>query len=153
MYGARRMAEKEYRHLSPVLQRLAKKTGIPTPALYYIDADVPNAFATGRSPQHAAVAVTRGLLERLTTREVEAVLAHELTHVKHRDTLVSVMAATLAGALTWVAYAFAFGDKENRSVFSYLLLFVLAPLAASLIQLSISRSREYLADQGGAKLA
>ncbi len=154
MYGAKRISSgKEYKKLNPILERLARKAGIPKPPLYYVNTDAPNAFATGRSTKKAAVAVTRGLLEKLDEGEVEAVLAHELSHVKHRDTLIATMAATLAGAMTWLAYSFMFGDKENRGIFSYLLLFILAPLAATLIQLSITRSREYLADTGGAKLA
>ncbi|MBI2970817.1 MAG: M48 family metalloprotease [Candidatus Aenigmarchaeota archaeon] len=155
MYGAKKMdaKSKEYKELNPILERLAKKAGIPKPPVYLVRTDVPNAFATGRSQQHAAVAVTKGLLETLSNKEIEGVLAHELSHVKHRDTLVATMAATLAGALTWIGYSFFFGNDENRSIFSYMLLFILAPLAATLIQLSITRSREYLADRGGAQIA
>ncbi len=150
LYGAKPYDNKK---VGAMISRLAKKHDMPKPKLYYVDTDTPNAFATGRSPKRSAVAVTRGLLERLNDDEVEAVLAHELSHVKHRDTLVSTMAATLGGALTWLAYLFWFGsDNENKNIISYLMLFILAPLAAMLIRLSISRSREYLADQGGAKI-
>lgn len=150
LYGAKPYENKK---LQAIIDKLAKKHDIPKPKLYYVDTDTPNAFATGRSPKRAAVAVTKGLMDKLSDDEVEAVLAHELSHVKHRDTLVSTMAATLGGALTWFAYIFWFSDDEGRNIISYLLLFILAPLAAMLIRLSISRSREYLADQGGAKIA
>ena len=150
LYRARPHKDKK---LHAMIGKLARKHDIPEPKLYFVDTDVPNAFATGRSPKRSAVAVTRGLMEKLDDKEVEAVLAHELSHVKHRDTLVSTMAATLGGALTWLAYLFWFGDNENRNIVSYLLLFILAPLAAMLIRLSITRSREYLADRGGAQIA
>ena len=152
IYRAKKVNTNEYKKTDAVLAKLAKKSGIPKPPLYFVDNDVPNAFATGRSHNHSAVAVTRGLLEKLDDDEVEAVLAHEISHIKHRDTLVSTMAATLAGALTWLAYIFYFGNNENRGIFSYILLFFLAPIAATLIRLSISRNREYLADLGGAKI-
>ena len=151
LYGAKPY---ENRKLMAVIDKLAKKHGIPKPKLYFVNTDVPNAFATGRSPKRSAVAVTRGLMDKLDDSEVEAVLAHELSHVKHRDTLVSTMAATLGGALTWFAYLFWFGsDERNRNALSYVLLFILAPLAAMLVRLSITRSREYLADRGGAGIA
>ncbi len=151
LYGAKPYDDKK---LLSMIEKLSKKHDIPKPKLYFVDIDVPNAFATGRSPKRSAVAVTRGLMEKLDNNEVEAVLAHELSHVKHRDTLVSTMAATLGGALTWLAYLFWFGgDDEGKNVISYLLLFILAPLAAMLIRLSITRSREYLADRGGAQIA
>ncbi len=143
----------ENKKLRLMIDKLAKKHDIPKPKLYFVDTDVPNAFATGRSPKHSAVAVTRGLIDKLNDGEVEAVLAHELSHVKHRDTLVSTMAATIGGAITWLAYMFWFGSDENRNIISYLLLFILAPLAAMMIRLSITRSREYLADRGGAQIA
>lgn len=151
IYRAKR-AGNEYKKIDEMIVRISKKSGIPKPPLYFVDTDVPNAFATGRSYKHSAVAVTKGLLEKLDDDEIEAVLAHEISHIKHRDTLVSTMAATLAGALTWLAYVFYFGNNENRGIFSYILLFFLAPLAATLIRLSISRNREYMADLGGAKI-
>ncbi len=151
LYGAKPYDNKD---LKGMIKKLSKKHDIPEPKLYLVDTDVPNAFATGRSPKRSAVAVTRGLMNKLDDDEVEAVLAHELSHVKHRDTLVGTMAATLGGALTWLAYLFWFGgDDEGKNVISYLLLFMLAPLAAMLIRLSITRSREYLADRGGATIA
>ena len=151
LYRAKPYENKKLRNM---IDKLAKKHGIPKPKLYFVDTDVPNAFATGRSPKRSAVAVTRGLMDKLTDDEVEAVLAHELSHVKHRDTLVSTMAATIGGALTWLAYLFWFSsDDKGKNIVSYLLLFILAPLAAMLIRLSITRSREYLADQGGAKIS
>ena len=152
LYRAKR-AGNEHKKIDAMLERIAKKSGIPKPPLYFVDTDVPNAFATGRSYKHSAVAVTKGLLNKLDDDEIEAVLAHEVSHIKHHDTLVSTMAATLAGALTWMAYMFYFGSEERRSILSYVLLFILAPLAATLIRLAISRNREYLADLGGAKIA
>ncbi len=149
MYGAKKLEDKK---ISAIVEKLAKKAGIPKPKTYIVNMDVPNAFATGRSPKHSAVAVTRGLLDKLNESETEGVLAHEISHIKNRDTLVQTVAATIAGAISWLAYAFMFGD-EDRNIFSTMLLFVLAPLAATLIQLSISRGREYMADAGGAKLS
>lgn len=153
MYRAKRLSEKEHKDLHAMLERIAKKAGIPKPPLYFIDMDVPNAFATGRNKNHAAVAVTRGLMEKLDSSEVEAVLAHEIGHIKNRDILVSTIAATLAGALTWIAYMFFYGDERNRNALSFVLLFILAPLAATLIRLAISRSRELGADKTGAMLS
>ncbi len=149
MYGAKKLEDKK---INAMIERLAKKAGIPKPKTYIVNMDVPNAFATGRSPKHSAVAVTKGLIDTLNESEIEGVLAHEISHIKNRDTLVQTIAATMAGAISWLAYAFMFGD-EDRNMFSTLLLFVLAPLAATLIQLSISRGREYMADAGGAKLS
>lgn len=149
MYGAKKLEDKK---INAMVERLAKKAGIPKPKTYIVGMDVPNAFATGRSPKHAAVAVTKGLMDKLNESEIEGVLAHELSHIKNRDTLVQTIAATIAGAISWLAYAFMFGD-EDRNIFATMLLFILAPLAASLIQMSISRSREYMADDGGAKIS
>jgi len=150
MYRARKLDDKK---INSMIEKLAKKSGIPKPKTYFVDTDVPNAFATGRSPKHSAVAVTRGLMERLDDDEIEGVLAHEMSHIKNRDTLVSTIAATLAGALTWLAYLFYFGDQRNKNALSFILLFILAPLAASLIRLGISRNREYLADHAGALIS
>ncbi len=135
-----------------IVERIAGKAGIPKPAVYIVDMPVPNAFATGRDTKHAVVAVTKGLVEKLDDKEIEAVLAHEIGHVKNRDTLVATMAATIAGAISWLAYAFYFGDERNRNALSFVMLFVLAPLAATIIQLAISRSREFGADKTGAML-
>lgn len=149
MYGAKKLEDKK---INAIVERLAKKAGIPKPKTYVVGMDAPNAFATGRSPKHSAVAVTKGLVDKLNEKEIEGVLAHEISHIKHRDTLVQTIAATIAGAISWLAYAFMFGD-EDRNIIATLLLFILAPLAATLIQLSISRGREYMADAGGAKLS
>jgi heat shock protein HtpX len=139
--------------INKMIEELAKKAGIPRPKTYIVNTDAPNAFATGRNPKHSAVAVTTGLINNLNDDEVEAVLAHEVSHIKNRDTLVSTIAATIAGALTWLAYIFYYGDERNRNALSFVLLFMLAPLAASLIRLAISRNREYLADHSGALLS
>ncbi len=150
MYRAKKLDNKK---MDAMIEKLAKKSGIPKPKTYLVDTDVPNAFATGRSPKHSAIAVTRGLTEILDEGEVEGVLAHEMSHIKNRDTLVGTVAATLAGALTWLAYLFYFGDERNRNALSFIFLFVLAPLAASLVRLAISRNREYLADHTGALIS
>ena len=136
-----------------IVEKIAKKAEIPAPPLYIVDMDVPNAFATGRNPKHSAVAVTKGLVDTLNDAEIEGVLAHEISHIKNRDTLVSTMAATIAGAISWLAYAFYFGRNEERSPLSFIFLFILAPFAAMLVQLAISRSREYGADKTGATMA
>src|ERR1019366_8763797 len=144
-----------------VVERLTQKIGIPMPKIYVIPTDSPNAFATGRNPQHASVAVTEGILNLLTDEELEGVLAHELGHVKNRDILISSIAATLAGAITMLArmgyWASLFGgmggrDDRDRGGFVGLLMLVLAPIAATLIQLAVSRSREYQADATGAQI-
>jgi len=147
MYRAKKMDDKK---INGIVEKLAKKMGLPKPKTYFIETDVPNAFATGRSPKRSAVAVTKGLMDKLNDEEIEGVLAHEMAHIKNRDTLVSTIAATLAGALTWLAYLFYFGDERNRNALSFIFLFIFAPLAASLIRLAISRNREYLADHTGA---
>ena len=162
MSGAQAIARDENPRLYQVVERLAAKANIPTPKIYFIPTDSPNAFATGRNPSHASVAVTRGILEICTDEEIEGVLAHELGHVKNRDILISAVAATVAGAITMVArmvyYAefFGFGggrsDDRRGGAFSALAMMIVAPLAAMLIQLAISRSREYEADQTGAAI-
>lgn len=140
-----------YPQVERIVQRLAARDGLPMPKLYYVDTPIPNAFATGRSPSHAAVAVTSGIMETLTDDELEAVLAHELGHVKNRDMLVSTVAATVAGAISYLAqFAFYFGgssDDDNSNPLAMLLAVILAPIAAMLIQMAVSRSREYLADE------
>jgi heat shock protein HtpX len=146
-----------------IVERLAGRMGVPIPRLYLVDSDSPNAFATGRNPNHAAVAVTRGVLNLLTDEELEGVLAHELGHVKNRDILTSSVAAMLAGAITYLAsmarWAMIFGgygrdrdDDRGGGGLETLLMLILAPLAATLIQLWISRTREYEADHTGAEL-
>ncbi len=142
-----------------VVASLAQRAALPMPKVYVIPTDAPNAFATGRSPEHAAVAATEGILRILDRTELEGVLAHELSHVRHRDILISSVAATIAAAIMMLSrFAFFFGggssrDDDNRgNVVGALLMMLLAPLAAALIQAAISRSREYAADESGAEL-
>ena len=139
-----------------VVERLTQKAGLPMPRIYVIPTDSPNAFATGRNPRHASVAVTQGILNLLNDEELEGVLAHELGHVNNRDILISSIAATLAGAITYAArFAMFFGgdrDERRGRGLSALVMMILAPLAAMLIQLAVSRSREYQADESGAHL-
>jgi heat shock protein HtpX len=140
------------------VRRLAERAALPMPRVYIIPEMSPNAFATGRNPQHAAVAATEGILRILTDEELEGVLAHELAHVKHRDILISSVAATLAAAIMMVSrFAMFFGgsrdDREGGNPIALLLTIILAPIAAMLIQAAISRSREYDADAGGASIA
>lgn len=161
-YGARPATETDHPSLVRAVRSLAIKANIPEPRVYIIDSDVPNAFATGRNPRHAAVAATRGILNRLNAEELEGVLGHELSHVLHRDILISTIAATLAGAIMMLAHFARWGaifggygsrDSENRSSgFELLAIALFAPLAATLIQLAVSRSREYDADRAGAEL-
>ena len=147
--------------LFDVVDRLAKRAGLPQPRCYVIPDPSPNAFATGRNPQHAAVAATEGVLRLLTDDELEGVLAHELAHVKHRDILISSVAATLAAAIMMISrFAMFFGgsgngrdDRQGSNPFALLATIILAPIAAMLIQAAISRSREYDADAGGALIA
>jgi len=153
IYQAKPLDEKKYKEINEMTENLAEKANIPKPRLYYLDTDTPNAFATGRSPSKGVVAVTRGLIDKLDESEIEGVIAHEIAHIKNRDTLTQAVAATMAGAITWIGHLFFFGDRENRNIFSYLLLFIVAPLAAMLIRLAISRSREYTADRTGAMLS
>ncbi len=159
MYGAQPVGREEAPQLHATVERLAAKAGIPMPRLYVIPSPALNAFATGRSPAHAAVAATSGILQAMSGEELEGVLAHELSHVLNRDTLVSTVAATLAGAIGFVArWAFWFGgfgdrrDREGGNPLAALLALILAPIAAVLVQLAISRSREYGADASGARL-
>jgi len=160
MYRARPVDPTSAPELHAIVSKLAMKAGIPMPRLYVIPDAALNAFATGRSPSHAAVAATEGILRSLSQEELEGVLAHELSHVLNRDTLISTVAATLAGAISFVArlaYWVPIGggrssDDEGRSPLGGLLMLILAPLAAMLIQLAVSRSREYDADASGARL-
>ncbi len=154
--GAQPVSREELPRLYQIVERLCGKTGLPMPKLYVIPTQSPNAFATGRNPQHSAVAVTAGILDILNDEELEGVIAHELGHVRNRDILISSVAATLAGAITMLArMAFWFGgsrDDDNRggSPIVALAMLILAPIAAMLIQMAISRSREYGADETGA---
>ena len=143
-----------YPEVKRIVTELAGRDGLPMPKLYYVDTPIPNAFATGRSPAHAAVAVTSGIMEILSEKELRAVLAHELGHVKNRDMLVSTIAACVAGAVSLIAQMAIFmggSDEEGRgNIFASLAMLFLAPFAAMLIQMAVSRSREYLADEHSA---
>jgi len=146
--------------LVQMVQRLSENARLPMPKVYICPQDAPNAFATGRNPRHAAVAVTHGALKLLSYDELEGVMAHELAHVKNRDTLISCVAATIAGTISYLGYmAFWFGgmgrqnNREGGNPLVGLLLLVLAPIAAALIQMAISRSREFVADAEGARIA
>jgi heat shock protein HtpX len=156
MYRAQPVTREQLPRVYDVVERLAAKINIPVPKIYVIPTDSPNAFATGRNPKHASVAVTEGILKLLDDEELEGVLAHELGHVRNRDILTSSIAATLAGAITMLArMAFWFGtggdDRDRRGGgLSALLMLILAPIAAALIQLAVSRTREYEADASGA---
>jgi heat shock protein HtpX len=155
MYHAQPVGPQEAPEMHQIVERLAMKAGIPMPKLYVIPGPALNAFATGRSPKHAAVAATEGLLKTMTREELEGVLAHELSHVLNRDTLVSTVAATIAGAISWVAHPFMLlggGDDDAPNPIAAIAMMILAPLAAMLIQMAVSRSREYGADDTGAKL-
>ena len=161
-YGARPIEEAQAPRLYAVVRRLAMRAGIPMPRVYLLPTDTPNAFATGRNPQHAAVAVTEGIMRILDEDELEGVLAHELSHVANRDVLISTVAATLAGAITYLAHmaqwSAIFGGRRDdeeggTNPIAAILLAVLAPLAAMLVQMAVSRAREYQADASGARLA
>lgn len=160
--GARPVSREEAPRLYTVMERLAAKGNLPMPKLYVIPQAAPNAFATGRNPSHASVAATEGLLELMNDDELEGVIAHELSHVRNYDILTTSIAATLAGAITWIAqmgrFALIFGgyggdrDRRGGGGLEALLMLIVAPLAALLIQLGISRQREYAADAAGARL-
>jgi heat shock protein HtpX len=158
MYNAQEVDEASSPYLYNIVRELAANAGLPMPRVYIINEDQPNAFATGRNPEHAAVAATSGILRMLTARELRGVMAHELTHVQHRDILISTIAATMAGAISALAnFAMFFGgrDEEGRPVnpLAGILVAILAPLAAMLIQMAISRAREFEADRGGAEIS
>jgi len=159
MYGAQEVDERQAPGLLRIVRDLAGRAGLPMPRVYLIDSDQPNAFATGRNPEHAAVAVTHGLLRTLPENEIAGVLAHELAHVKHYDTLTMTITATLAGAIGMLAnflFFFAGGRNDQRNhplgALGGLVIMLLAPLAATLVQFAISRTREYAADRGGAEI-
>ncbi|WP_136514638.1 zinc metalloprotease HtpX [Geomonas edaphica] len=159
MYGAQEITENENPAFYGMVRRLALQGGLPMPKVYIIPSDSPNAFATGRNPEHAAVAATEGILRILTPEELEGVMAHELSHVANRDILISTIAATIAGAISMLAnmvqWAAIFGsrsDDDEGGGWGGLALAIIAPIAAMLIQLAVSRSREYLADESGARL-
>jgi heat shock protein HtpX len=153
---AREITARDDPALFQMVERLALKAGLPMPRVYVSPAKAPNAFATGRNPHHSAVCVTAGLREMLNDTELQGVIAHELSHIKHRDILISTVAAIVAGAITWIAHMAIFfggGDRDRRgNPIVMILMLILAPLAAGLIQMAISRSREYEADRLGADL-
>ncbi|GAB7026751.1 zinc metalloprotease HtpX [Geotalea toluenoxydans] len=162
MYGAQEITEMENPAFYGMVRRLAIQAGLPMPKVYIIPSESPNAFATGRNPEHAAVAATEGILRILTPEELEGVMAHELSHVKNRDILISTIAATIAGAISMLGnmlqWAAIFGggrhnDEEGGgSAIGGLAMAIVAPIAAMLIQMAVSRSREYMADDSGAKI-
>lgn len=160
MYGAQEITERQHPAFYGMVRRLTMRAGLPMPKVYIIPSDSPNAFATGRNPEHAAVAATEGILRILTPEELEGVMAHEISHVAHRDILISTIAATLAGAIAMLGNMLQWGaifgtrsdDDESGGLIGTLAMAIIAPIAAMLIQLAVSRSREYLADEGGAKL-
>ncbi|ODA44072.1 Peptidase M48, Ste24p precursor [Thermodesulfovibrio sp. N1] len=160
MYRAKEVTEAEAPELYSMVRRLTQRAGLPMPKVYIIESEQPNAFATGRSPKHGVVAVTTGIMRILSREELEGVIGHELAHIKHRDILISTVAATIAGAISYLAqmamWASIFGrndDEEGGHPIVALLMMIIAPIIAMIIQLAISRAREYAADEGGAKIA
>jgi heat shock protein HtpX len=163
MYRGRELAQGDNPSLFQMVQELAGRAGLPMPRLYMIEGDQPNAFATGRNPEHAALAVTEGILKTLAPDQLRGVLSHELAHVKHRDILIGTVAATMAGAISMIAHmaqwALIFGggrssnDRDGGSPLGGLVMLIVAPIAAMMVQMAISRSREYEADAGGAQIS
>jgi heat shock protein HtpX len=163
MYRAQEVTAADYPDLYGIVQKLVLRANLPMPKVYIVHTSMPNAFATGRNPQHAAVAATTGILDLLNAEELEGVLAHELAHVRNRDTLISAIAATIAGVITmlatWAQWAAIFGgiggrDNEGSgNIIGFIALAIVAPIAATIIQLAISRSREFAADAEGARIS
>ena len=163
MYRAQEVSRVQAPEIYDIVESLSRSAGLPMPKVYIIPQGSPNAFATGRNPKHAAVAVTSGILQILDRNKLAGVLSHELAHVKHRDILISTVAAIMAGAITmlasmarWAAFFGGFGGDRRRgegSIIPYLVMMILAPIAAMLIQMAISRSREFMADKDGAKMS
>jgi heat shock protein HtpX len=165
MYHAKEITREQNPTIFEIVQDLTTRASLPMPRIYMIDSDQPNAFATGRDPQHAAVAVTNGIMQLMPKNEIRGVIAHELSHVKHRDILISSIAATIAGAITMLAnmaqWAMIFGgfggrgsrDDEGSNPIAALVMIIVAPIAAMMVQMAISRSREYDADKGGAEMS
>ena len=162
MYGARQVTEAEAPELVGIVRRLTMKAGMPMPKVYLMEQAQPNAFATGRNPAHGAVAVTTGIMNILTADELSGVIGHELAHIRNRDILISTIAATIAGAISYLAHIAQWGlifgggrhnDDEGGNPIAAIAMMILAPIAALLVQMAISRSREYAADEGGARLA
>jgi heat shock protein HtpX len=157
MYGAQEVDARSAPEFYGIIEKLAANAGLPMPRVYVIDNPQPNAFATGRNPENAAVAATTGLMRMLTSEELAGVMAHELAHVKNRDTLIMTITATIAGALGMLAnFALFFGSSRNKNnplgIVGTILVMILAPLAAMLVQMAISRTREYAADRAGAEI-
>ena len=155
MYNAKEVTAQSAPGLYGIVEQLARRAQMPMPKVYIIDSDQPNAFATGRNPENAAVAATRGLLRILDNEEIAGVMAHELAHVKNRDTLIMTVTATIAGALSMLAnFALVFGGNRNNplGIIGTIVVMILAPVAAMLVQMAISRTREYGADVGGAEI-
>lgn len=157
MYGAREVDAQSAPEFHGLVRQLAAEAGLPMPRVYIIDTDQPNAFATGRDPDHAAVAATRGIMRILSREELAGVMAHELAHIKNRDTLIMTVTATIAGAISMLAnFAMFFGgsrDGERPNPIAMIALMILAPMAAALVQMAISRTREYAADRAGAQIS
>ena len=163
MYRAQPLDERQAPELHAMVRRLAQRAQIPMPRVYLIPGDTPNAFATGRNPEHAVIAVTEGILRILDQDELEGVLAHELSHVKNRDVLISTIAATMAGAITYLAHMAQWGamfggrrgddDEGGSSPIAMIAMAIVAPIAAMLVQMAVSRAREFQADATGAQLA
>ncbi|MEK9183694.1 MAG: zinc metalloprotease HtpX [Patescibacteria group bacterium] len=163
IYGAKEITQKDNPRLHEILRELSQEANLPKPRLYNINMPIPNAFATGRNENHAVVAITSGILKLLNEKELRGVLAHELSHIKNKDILISSIAATLAGAISYLAQMayfagiFAGGSRDdsqnNGNAFGTLALFILAPIIATLLHLAISRSREYIADETGAHIS
>ncbi|MGM5485360.1 MAG: zinc metalloprotease HtpX [Nanobdellota archaeon] len=159
MYKAKKVSQKEAPRLYSLVKDISERAELPMPKIYILPSMSPNAFATGRSPSHSAVAATKGLMEMLNDEELKGVLAHEMSHVRHRDTLIQTISGMIAGIISYLAIFARFGalfglggDDENGGILGILLMSILAPLAASIIQMAISRNREFMADEGAAKL-
>ena len=154
MHNAREVDQRTAPEFYGIVSRLAQRAGLPMPKVYVVEDASPNAFATGRNPANAAVAATTGLLQRLSPEEVEAVMAHELGHVRNRDTLIMTMVATIAGAISMIAnFGLFFGSSENRNPIAAIAAMFMAPFAAMIVQMAISRTREYGADRAGAEIS
>ena len=161
MYGAREVSETQAPELYSMTRELSYAAGLPMPKVYLMEQDQPNAFATGRNPEHGAIAVTTGIMRILSKEELKGVLAHELAHIKHRDILVATVAATIAGAISYLAqmaqWTMFFGGRDDErdggNPLAVIVMMIVGPIAALLIQMAISRSREYGADAGGAQIA
>ncbi len=159
-YKAVELPEKDFPHIYRMVSQLTTKADIPMPKIYILNQDSPNAFATGRNPANSAIALSRGIIDLMSDNEIEGVIAHELTHIINRDTLISTVAATISGAIMFLAYQMRWfailgggrDDDDNGGILGLILMAVLAPLAATIIQMAISRSREFKADSGAANL-